>query len=106
MTHEIMSVTEFKSRCSAVLEQLESGGSITITKRGKPVATLGAAMRRKYKSPEGRWAILFPDLPVMEISDFDMTWECVTDPDRFDRGQGRQRSDDHIVGLEHDPPDN
>ena len=85
MTHEVMSVTEFKSRCAAVLEQVESGGSITITKRGKPVATLGAAGRRKYKSPEGRWAILFPDLPVMEISDFDMAWECVTDPDRFYR---------------------
>ena len=85
MTHEIMSVTEFKSRCSNVLAQLESGGSITITKRGKPVATLGAAERRKYKSPEGRWAILFPDLPVMEISDFDMTWESATDADRFYR---------------------
>ena len=83
MTHEIMSVSEFKSRCSAVLEQLESGGSVTITKRGKPVATLGAAEKRKYKSPEGRWAILFPDLPIMEISDFDMTWESATAADRF-----------------------
>ena len=83
MTHEIMSVSEFKSRWSAVLEQLESGGSVTITKRGKPVATLGATGKRKYKSPEGRWAILFPDLPVMEISDFDMTWESATDADRF-----------------------
>lgn len=85
MIHEIMSVTEFKSRCSAILEQLESGGSITITKRGKPVATLGAAGRRKYKSPEGRWAILFPNFPDMALSDYDMPWECVKDPNRVDR---------------------
>ena len=104
MTHEIMSVTEFKSRCSNVLEQLETGGSITITKRGKPESTMGAAGRRKYKSPEGRWAILFPDLPEMEISDFDMTWECVTDSSPG-RG-GPMWSDDHLIGLGYDPPDN
>ena len=85
MTHEIMSVTEFKSRCSNVLAQLESGGSITITKRGKPVATLGAVEKRKYKSPEGRWAILFPDFPDMSLSDYDMPWESATESDRFDR---------------------
>ena len=85
MTHEIMSVSEFKSRCSAVLEQLESGGSVTITKRGKPVATLGATGKRKYKSPEGRWAILFPNFPDMSLSDYDMPWESATEADRFER---------------------
>ena len=83
--HEVMSVTEFKSRCSAVLARLESGGSVTITKRGKPVASLGAAAKRKYASPEGRWAILFPNLPAMEPCDYDLNWETEVDPERTNR---------------------
>jgi antitoxin (DNA-binding transcriptional repressor) of toxin-antitoxin stability system len=39
-----MSATEFKATCLAVLDEVnEHGGSVDITKRGKPVATLRAA---------------------------------------------------------------
>src|SRR4051812_28899240 len=43
MAHRQMSATEFKATCLSVLDEVhEHGGSISITKRGKPVATLQA----------------------------------------------------------------
>lgn len=57
MTHRVVNVTEFKAKCLALLDDIgERGGSITITKRGRPLATVGAAHQPKWKSPEGSWA--------------------------------------------------
>ncbi len=54
MKHRVVSVTEFKARCLALLNGIgERGGTITITKRGKPLATVGPA--QAWKSPEGAW---------------------------------------------------
>lgn len=48
-----MSATEFKATCLAVLDDVnENGGSVSITKRGKPVATLHAAGKPAWKSLE------------------------------------------------------
>lgn len=80
-----MSATAFKAKCLSLMNELQDhGGRVTITKRGRPVATLGASAKRTYPSPEGRWALLFPDLPHMEPADYDMPWEP-TDLDRIDR---------------------
>jgi prevent-host-death family protein len=39
-----VSATEFKAKCLALLDEIEqSGGPITITRRGRPVAVLGPA---------------------------------------------------------------
>src|SRR5712671_2158201 len=42
----VVSATEFKARCLALLDQTEQHGeTITITRRGRPVAVLGPAKR-------------------------------------------------------------
>jgi len=51
-----ISATEFKSNCLAYLDEVERHGtSITITRRGRPVAVLGPA-RRIWKSPRNSLA--------------------------------------------------
>lgn len=57
MKQRVVSVTEFKAKCLALLDEIgERGGRITITKRGRPLATVGPAHRPAWKSPEGAWA--------------------------------------------------
>jgi antitoxin (DNA-binding transcriptional repressor) of toxin-antitoxin stability system len=52
----VLNVTEFKVKCLALLDDIaEGGGTITITKRGKPLATVGPARQTAWKSPEGAW---------------------------------------------------
>ena len=52
-----MSATEFKAKCLAFLDDLEQRGeSITITRRGLPVAVLGPAKKSAWKSPKNSWA--------------------------------------------------
>ncbi|HXP84080.1 MAG TPA: hypothetical protein VN841_05135 [Bryobacteraceae bacterium] len=56
MRHRIVNVTEFKAKCLAYLADVgEHGGTITITKRGRALATVGAAQEPAWKSPEGAW---------------------------------------------------
>lgn len=52
-----MSASEFKAKCLACLSEIERfGQSITITRRGRPVAVLGPAKRSILKSPRDSWA--------------------------------------------------
>ncbi len=49
--------TEFKAKYSAFLDEIEKRGqSITITKRGRPVAVVNGAPKKKFKSLRGLWA--------------------------------------------------
>jgi len=74
MQNRIVSVTEFKAKCLALLDEIaERGGTITVTKRGRPLATVGPARRPKWKSLEGSW-IGKIDLPVDPIDMSDL-WE-------------------------------
>jgi prevent-host-death family protein len=75
-------VTEFKAKCLALLEEVgQGGGPITITKRGRPLATVGPVRRRRWKSSEGLWAgkVSFPD----DLFDFDTSdlWEVLHERD-------------------------
>jgi antitoxin (DNA-binding transcriptional repressor) of toxin-antitoxin stability system len=57
MKHQVVNVTEFKAKCLALLDGIgEHGGTITITKRGRPLASVGPVRRSAWKSPEGAWA--------------------------------------------------
>lgn len=48
------SATEFKAKCLALLDEVdETGGTITVTKRGRPVAKLQPVKARKWKYPLG-----------------------------------------------------
>jgi prevent-host-death family protein len=80
----VISVTEFKAKCLALLEEVgQSGGTITITKRGRPLATVGPARKRVFKSSEGILAgkLFIPDEELM--ADTADTWEVVRNPGRF-----------------------
>ena len=53
----VVSATEFKARCLALLDEVEKGGvAITITRHGHPVGVLGAVAKEAWKSPANSWA--------------------------------------------------
>jgi prevent-host-death family protein len=57
MKDRVVSATEFKAKCRALLDEIEQrGGPITITRRGRPVAVLGPAKKKAWKSPANSWA--------------------------------------------------
>jgi len=57
MKHRVLSATEFKAKCLALLDEVEDeGGTITVTKRGRAVAIVGPARKAAWKSPKGAWA--------------------------------------------------
>ena len=47
MKNRLVSVTEFKAKYSAFLDEAERGGSITILKYGRPVGVVGPAPRAR-----------------------------------------------------------
>ena len=54
MKTRVIGATEFKAKCLALLDEIEEeGGTITVTKRGRPVATISPAKKTKWKSPAG-----------------------------------------------------
>jgi antitoxin (DNA-binding transcriptional repressor) of toxin-antitoxin stability system len=83
MKHQIVSVTEFKAKCLALLDQIgQEGGTLTVTKRGRPLATVGPVKRRPFRSSEGILAgkvKIIGDIVNLDNADL---WEVVTNPDR------------------------
>lgn len=56
MKHRLVSATEFKAKCLALLDDVEqNGGSITVTKRGRPVAVVNQA-KKTWTLPRNTWA--------------------------------------------------
>jgi prevent-host-death family protein len=56
MKNRVVTATEFKAKCLALLDEVdEKGDLITVTKRGRPVATLHPVKKKPWKSPEGDW---------------------------------------------------
>jgi prevent-host-death family protein len=54
MKNRVIGATEFKAKCLALLDEVEEqGGTITVTKRGRPVATVSAAKKPAFKSSAG-----------------------------------------------------
>ena len=53
----LVSATEFKAKCLRLLDEIETkGASITVTRRGRPVAVIGPAPADCWKSPKDQWA--------------------------------------------------
>ena len=53
MSTAVVSLTEFKAKCLALLDEIEQRGeTITITRRGRPAAVLGPPKKRRWKSPK------------------------------------------------------
>jgi prevent-host-death family protein len=56
MKSRVVSATEFKAKCLAILDEVDDhGGTVTITKRGRPVAVVGPARKPRRKSLLGAW---------------------------------------------------
>jgi prevent-host-death family protein len=52
--NRIVNATHFKANCLALLDEVQNlGGTITVTKRGRPVATVVPARRKPWKSTKG-----------------------------------------------------
>jgi prevent-host-death family protein len=72
----VISATEFKSQCLALLDQVNrSGDSITVTKRGQPIAVLSAAPKDAWKSPRGSWSA--KGRIVGDIVNTDLRWDVI-----------------------------
>ena len=83
MKTRYLSATEFKAHCLALLDEVgEGGGTITVTKRGRPVATVTSPAREKWKSPAGILAgraRIAVDLEKFDMADL---WEVARDSER------------------------
>ena len=54
MKDRVVTATEFKAKCSALLDEIDNhGGTITVTKRGRPIATVSAAKKPAWRSSKG-----------------------------------------------------
>ena len=63
-----IAISEFKAKCLALLDEVRTnGGTITVTKRGRPVAVVGPIKKRSFKSTMGilRGKVDIPDEVLM-----------------------------------------
>lgn len=80
MKDRVMSATEFKAKCLSVLDEVDKNGhTVTVTKRGKPVATVQRPRKTKWKSLEGAWAGKVEIVGDIVNGDPEI-WECVRNP--------------------------
>ena len=76
MTERVLSASEFKAKCLACLGEIEqSGETITITRRGRPVAVLGPVKKPIRKSPANSWARKAKILGDIVNTDTSIVWE-------------------------------
>jgi len=74
----LVSATEFKAKCLALLDEIEQRGEpITVTRRGRPVAVLGAPKRTAWKSPRNSWAKKARIVGDIVDTDTSRLWEGV-----------------------------
>ena len=78
MKSRLVNATEFKANCLALLDEIgDQGGTITVTKRGRPVATVGPVKKQAWKSPKGAWAGKVRILPGIANRDPADLWDVV-----------------------------
>jgi len=83
MKHQVVSATEFKAKCLALMDRIaEEGGTVTVTKRGRPIATLGPVKRKRFRSSEGILAGKVKIIGDIVNADTADLWDVVTNPDR------------------------
>jgi prevent-host-death family protein len=72
MKTRVVSAAEFRAKCLALLDEIEQrGGSVTITRRGQPVAVLAPAKKKAWKSPAN--SVAGKAKIVGDIVNFDMS---------------------------------
>ncbi len=82
MKTRVVNATEFKAKCLALIDEVqERGETITITRRGLPVAVLGPTKKPAWKSPANSWASR--GKIIGDIVNTDGLWEVPDlDPER------------------------
>jgi prevent-host-death family protein len=78
MADLVVSATEFKARCLAILDEVEkTGRAVTVTKRGRPVATVTPPKSKKFPSLRGAFEgkIKIPD--EILFADYSHLWEAL-----------------------------
>ena len=87
MKDRVIPATEFKAKCLALLDEVhEKGGTITVTKRGRPVATVQRAKKAAFKSPRGSLAGQIEIVGDIDIANEDTShlWNVVRGIDGLD----------------------
>jgi prevent-host-death family protein len=80
MKTRVVNATEFKAKCLALIDEIEErGDSITITRRGRPVAVLAPAKKNAWKSPKD--SLAGKGQIVGDIVNTNWEWD-VLDPER------------------------
>ena len=77
MVSRVVSATEFKAKCLALMDEIgRKGGTILVTKRGRPMATVGP-VRKRRPSSEGAWRgkVHIPEEQL--TADMSDLWEAV-----------------------------
>jgi prevent-host-death family protein len=78
MTGRVVTATEFRAKCLAYVDEMErSGETITITRRGRPVAILSSAKKTAWKSPRNNWAGRMEIARDIVNTDTSSLWEVV-----------------------------
>jgi prevent-host-death family protein len=92
MKNRQVTATEFKAKCLALLDEVnEQRDTITITKRGRPVAMLQPVKRKPWKSLEGVLAgkvEIIGDI-VNSHMPGDWTWDAENLPEYWAKSPGR-----------------
>ncbi|WP_031499975.1 type II toxin-antitoxin system Phd/YefM family antitoxin [Bryobacter aggregatus] len=80
MSNRVVTATEFKAKCLALLDEVnETGETLTVTKRGKAVATIQGASARPFQSLKG---VLVGKVKIVgDLEDYSVTndWNCTKD---------------------------
>ena len=80
MNTRVVTAAEFKAKCLSLIDEVSAkGGSITVTKRGRPMATLGPVHKVRRPSLEGilKGKVHIPDEILM--ADKADAWEAIRD---------------------------
>ncbi len=82
MKHQQVSATDFKAKCLSLMDEIDAtGGSVTITKRGKPIAVLQCVQKKARKSLAGHLAGKVKIVGDIVNVSFAEDWESVREAD-------------------------
>jgi prevent-host-death family protein len=83
MGSQIVTATEFKAKCLALIDEVaKTGGTITVTKRGQPMATLIPVVKKR-KSSRGAWKGLVDIPDEVLMADRSELWDVVREKGKF-----------------------
>jgi len=86
MAHKVVSATEFKAKCLALLDEVdEKGGTITVTKRGRPVAVMNRAPAKAWDDLRDSWKGRIKITGEIVHNDWSHLFEALQEPKKSSR---------------------